>query len=643
MIKFPMVDIIKVDHSGNRLNGFDICCFEIHPINGTKIDSIKSGVRRNHVDSGIFFTGFHLDYADNNGLISRIIANFKFHSVIAVRYLDTGCGNHTVCKIGLNLNTININLSGCSVQTGNIIDLYFVLICIQKEILIFNCSRKIKNIICSGNYITLNESGSAIKIDFIKNGIFSIVNRLGIVNGKVINVVCVVTIDRTVFRPQHVIGSLVENKCKEEFTLFTGHTIFRIFVILLCSLQSNFFEITDIHRKIMPSRFVNVVIHIFGLHDTNDIFCIEYTVTIGVCHIVHLYPTLNVILRHVEPEAHSACIFKCNSFTINTKSEPCILFCMRILRGQTIGFKAHRIITIMNFAVGSVCQGQIQIVIPMRSIFSVVDNIPNINVSLTTLKSPEDFRGLAKVEIYSCCGICTHIQGSSNRTGNICRCTCFIDSNEIQAIKASNRRIGGREGHVVITETDFLNDIVHGSQCLDRNPGGLSKRNGNDRLRKSQCVRSNNGDCLFADNLAFIDHLNGSLTLSTIRFEYTIGNRTHVGFLDLPFYIIRNIKLRTNGIKTESAEAYRAAGSIVFVIRLNLCTCKRTVCRSSCNNKDRAGGRSLTAIRKRTVNLQILTGTLRTERSRSTTITVSSNNTAHFDHVICHLISGKAG
>ena len=246
--------------------------------------------------------------------------------------------------------------------------------------MICNGCRKIKNIICSSDNITLYKSGSFIKIYLIKNRIFSILNCIRIIYGEVIQVVCIVTIDRTIFLPEFVVNCLMEYECKEEFSLFTGHSITWILVILLISCKHNFRKCADIHRQIMPTRLINIIIYIFRFHYTNNIVGIKHTITIRVCFIVHLYPTLNIILRNIKPEAYSLCVFKNKRLAINTHSDPSILLGVRILGGKTVCFKTHRIVTVMDLAVGTVSKRQVQFVIPMSCVLSVVYYIPFINI-----------------------------------------------------------------------------------------------------------------------------------------------------------------------------------------------------------------------------------------------------------------------
>ena len=157
--------------------------------------------------------------------------------MISVCNGNSVCGKNTVCKCRLNLYTVNINLCRCSVKTGYVINCILVLVTVKQEVLISYCCGKVENIACCCNNTTLYKSGSAIKIDLIKDGVFSVVNSIRIVYCEVIKIISILTVDRTVFLPELIVNCLVEYDCKEEFALFSGHTVGRINVILLISLH----------------------------------------------------------------------------------------------------------------------------------------------------------------------------------------------------------------------------------------------------------------------------------------------------------------------------------------------------------------------------------------------------------------------
>ena len=435
----------------------------------------------------------------------------------------------------------------------------------------------------------------------------------------------------------------MEYDSKEEVALFAGHAVGGILVILLIGSKQDFGELTYVRREIMPAGFVDIVVNVFGFHQADHVVGVKNTVSVGVRLIVQLYPALDVILGNVEPEADALCVFKRDRLTVNTETDPGVLLGVRILGGKTVGFQTHRVVAVMDLTVFSVSQAQIQLIIPMRSILSVVNNVPLINISLTAFKVPKNFGALAEVKLNGCGGVFAHIESCGNCTGQIIGCTRFAYSSKFETVKATECSVGRGKGHVIFVKTDFVSNTVNGCRCLYGDRSGLTVRNGYNGLSKRKCIRCNNSDFLFTNNFTVINELSGYDAFSTVGFKHTVCNRTHVFFFDLPLCTCRNINLGTYGVKPESAEVNGTPGGIVVIVGRDLRARKYAVRFSGRNYKDGIGGRSFTAIGKRAVDLQFFTGTLRAERGRTATVTVCGNDTTHLDHIFCHFIRGKAG
>ena len=114
MIQLPMVYIVQVDYSFYRLNGFDLRCFKVHPVNRTERNSVKCRIGRNYIDRRFFRTGFHFDHTDNNGLIACIIADFKLHAMVTVSHFCVS-RDHTVRESRFHFDTVNIYLGGIGI------------------------------------------------------------------------------------------------------------------------------------------------------------------------------------------------------------------------------------------------------------------------------------------------------------------------------------------------------------------------------------------------------------------------------------------------------------------------------------------------------------------------------------------------
>ena len=143
IIELPMVYVIEVDNGFNRLNSFDSICLEIHPVNRAEGDSVKSCIRGNELQRGILNSRFNLDNTDNYRLVAYLIRYFELNTMITVRNNDAVCRKNATRESRFNLNTVDIYFSGIGIQAGNVINSIGVLICINQEVLILDCSRKI--------------------------------------------------------------------------------------------------------------------------------------------------------------------------------------------------------------------------------------------------------------------------------------------------------------------------------------------------------------------------------------------------------------------------------------------------------------------------------------------------------------------
>ena len=297
----------------------------------------------------------------------------------------------------------------------------------------------------------------------------------------------------------------------------------------------------------------------------------------------------------------------------------------------------------MNLSVGSVCQREIQIVIPVSCVLSVIDDVPYVNVSLTALEVPKNLRALTKIKLNGGSGVSPHIKSCGNGAGNIRGSICFFYRAEAETVKATESFIGCSKNNIIITKTDLLCNTVDFSGSLDGDLRGLTERNGNNRLLEVKGIGSSDVNGLFTDNIPIVDHLSGYGTFDSVGGKDTVCNGTHSLFLNSPLYVGGNIHLGTNSVGTESVKGDRAAGGVEIIVSRHSCTGKHTVCGRSRYNQNSVGGWTLTAVGQRAVNLQVFTGTLRAEGSRTTTVTVSGDDTTHLDHVLSHFIRGETG
>ena len=117
VVQFPMVDVVEVNHSGNGMDGFNGGGFQIHPIHRAEEDSVQRRIVGYHVDGRSCNARLHFDYADDNGLVARIVANFKLHAVESVCHLHSAGRQNAVGKAGRHFHAVDIDFCRSGIQT----------------------------------------------------------------------------------------------------------------------------------------------------------------------------------------------------------------------------------------------------------------------------------------------------------------------------------------------------------------------------------------------------------------------------------------------------------------------------------------------------------------------------------------------
>ncbi len=431
--------------------------------------------------------------------------------------------------------------------------------------------------------------------------------------------------------PQRVVDRFVEHKHQEAI----------IAIKLPAALQRDLAILAEIHSKIMPSGFVDARIDGFHRHHLDFLVeALEVAVSVSVEIIVAPHVTVDEIFGNIEPEPKCTSVLKRRYTVFGAKSDICILLGIRILGMQSVGLQTQRIIAVMHLTVGSVSQRQIQIIIPVRSV-SVIDNIPLVNVALAILEVPQNHRAPAKLQRKRCCGTASQIQRCGHGCSRLCGCILLVNSCEVESTKAAKRIVHHRKGDAVRIDTDFNQPII--DRCFNRDFHRFAKGNGNDLLIERNRVRDYHLNGVFTDDAAVIQQLGSHSAFRSVGSKDTVFiNLAHTFFFDCPYSVLRDVNLGANSVKAGSVKANGAAGSIIIIVCADGRMGKLTVRRSGRNNDKGVGRRSLAAVRHTAVDLEILAGALRAERGGAASVAVRGNDAAHLDHVIRHLIAGKA-
>ena len=210
----------------------------------------------------------------------------------------------------------------------------------------------------------------------------------------------------------------------------------------------------------------------------------------------------------------------------------------------------------------------------------------------------------------------------------------------MQTVHSTKCTVGRRNSYIRWAQTDLVKTI-QGS--LNGNLCSCTVWNGNHGLGEAQGIGHSQCNRMFAHNIALVQHLCSNLSGYSVGGEYSVLDGTHASFLDCPFHIIGNIHLGTNRIGSERIKCNGSAGSIVIVFGTQRCALKFTGYRSGGDNQESVGGRTLTSVRQRAVDLQILTRTLRHEGGGAAAVTVSSVDTTQLDHILAHFIHVETG
>ena len=176
-----MVTVVKIDNCLYRLDSLDLICVHIHPVNRTTIKIVKIRICGNELYCRCIYTRNYLDKSDYNRLITHIITNFKLNAVNTVSNSDIANSHSAVCKGYRNLNTINVSLSACSVQTS----------CVCLSGIFCNSCRNGKQVACGCNgFILLKFDTSIIacKFNLAEYRSFSIIYCVREISGNIINV-----------------------------------------------------------------------------------------------------------------------------------------------------------------------------------------------------------------------------------------------------------------------------------------------------------------------------------------------------------------------------------------------------------------------------------------------------------------------
>ena len=225
---------------------------------------------------------------------------------------------------------------------------------------------------------------------------------------------------------------------------------------------------------------------------------------------------------------------------------------------------------------------------------------------------------------------------SSQNTLKICGSIILANRSKLQAVKCTESIVRCAKHNIFCFKNNAIKTAVDSG--IESDCDFLVERNCHNSLSKRKFSRNYNFNGMFANNLAAIYHLSCYLTYFSVRDKDTILNSTHGRICKLPSNISRNFRRGTYKVGTKSRKLNLTSGSIICTLSRNISTCKSTICRSGSNKENTSCSRTLCTVRRRVVNLQLFTRSLRNPCCRSTTITVNSPCTTEVEHNLCKLV-----
>ena len=282
MVKLPMVGRIQVNIKRDLLNSLNHCSVKIYPVNRSAKESVKSRIFRNHLNSRACIVGFHVEYTNNNRLVTHIIANFKLHTMCSVCKSNIVENELSIGVLNINLNTVNISLCSACIKSGSILLAHILgyrgLYC--------------NDIIRDGRHLSLCQRiflFSAVQSNLSKDGRFSVVCRSGVVNDDIVNVDRALTVRRAGLLEERVRAAVLAKDLNKR------------------TLNTNTFIITYVNREVVPSGVLKNLVYIAACKNSN-LVCNRVTAISVLSVIIKLEPEIIEIVRNINPCADRGCV-----------------------------------------------------------------------------------------------------------------------------------------------------------------------------------------------------------------------------------------------------------------------------------------------------------------------------------------------
>ena len=415
MGKLPMVTVVKINKKLYSLDGFNIGCIYIHPINRTAVKFIKRRISGNNLNCRCIYTGLHFNKSDYYRLISHIVTDFKFYAMNTVCNCDIRYCHSTICISYINFHTVDICLCAGQIKAGSI------SLCS----IFSNKSRQSKQVAFSNySFIFFKLDGRIVscKLYLAEYRSFSIINRIREICSNVIDINSLKTIYGSIFLPKSVgIGMREHELDKSEVVSIILRSIVPNLIPAIKTRNKNFIIFTYINREISPAGLIHSIIYFGLVDDANCILGFELTVIVRVYPVQYTDPTMLVFIRNISPETYRLCIFD-NHTVIKEKVRLSVSTGRNTFGRYGVHFYPHRTVSVMNLTVFGCSKAKMLIEAFIITVY--VSNVPCIDIC-GIFESKENLRPFTQIKNRSSYETCVMYKSSCKCAIKIVRCVRF--------------------------------------------------------------------------------------------------------------------------------------------------------------------------------------------------------------------------
>ena len=572
IVQFPVVHAVEVENDFNLLYVFNFVSNDVDPVDGVVEHVLLLGVMRTDINCLCHVAALDIDLTASFGIVARLVTDAHTDGMNTVGKLDIINADHTVCKLAVNFDTVDISNSSRSIQTGSIVLCHIIFDLGGK-----GCDRGLNGLTLQSS--SIGHTGNCIG-HAGEYGQFSVGNRIRIVDGDIVDVECKVAckvgqiflpcIDIDRIETDKLVGLVL--KCRTIEGL--ANVLCVVFDVVGTARQR--------HMDITPAGIAQIVICIFGRFIQNT------TVHLAVCTMgedLNKHTQLNSIFGYIQPEAQTRGILQLDGIAqpLQTVAGPELgtvdSFVHLIVEGQRLAAVANH--------TGLGCDnGQCAMDVLTIDLVSQPP-IAQIGFGSITFEVHEDFRALAQLQRNGMTNraVGCQLNGDGCFANNLACC-------KLVAADGTDGVIRQRELNIIILQNNSIDTVF----CNELQFNGLAQRYQQAAALEGQRIGLNNMNDCRADNLAINNHRDLCITFCTIGGESAfLGDRTQGCGV---FIICRDICSCTGRADAYGFYIDNRTGSDIAVFSCQCCSFKDIGGRCCGVNNDTVGNSTLGTVRR---------------------------------------------